>query len=286
MLSGDVAAPRPVSIDLNCDMGEGMATDAAIFPFISSANIACGGHAGDADTMRSTVELALQHGVAIGAHPSYPDRSHFGRVDLLGVSLRPEDLTGLLFEQLHRLQSVCREFGVRLRHVKPHGALYNRAAVDVAVSTLIVRAVADLDDSLLLYGLSGSLLGSVAATIGVGFVSEVFADRRYRPDGTLTPRSEPHALIGDGGLAVEQVLRMVREGVVLAYGSCGDGGASAAGGAGVAGGTGSVNLVPVPICAETVCLHGDGAHAVEFAELIHGALTAEGIRIRTPFGAR
>lgn len=263
------------SIDLNCDMGEGMATDAAIFPFISSANIACGGHAGDADTMRRTVELAIQHGVAIGAHPSYPDRANFGRVDILGVSLRPEDLTGLLFEQLHRLQSVCREFGVRLRHVKPHGALYNRAAVDVAASMLIVRAVMDLDDSLLLYGLSGSVLSSVAETMGVTFVSEVFADRTYRPDGTLTPRSQPGALISDGGNAVAQVLRMVREGCVLA---------GEPAGSDVDGRSGDrpPGLVRVPILAETVCLHGDGEHAVEFATLIHGALTAEGIRIEAP----
>jgi len=290
MLNGDAAAPKSVSIDLNCDMGEGMATDAAIFPFISSANIACGGHAGDADTMRRTVELALQHGVAIGAHPSYPDRSNFGRVDLLGVSLRPVDLTGLLFEQLHRLQSICREFGTRLRHVKPHGALYNRAAVDVAVSTLVVRAVADLDDSLLLYGLSGSLLATVAETVGVRYVSEVFADRTYRADGTLTPRSEPHALIVDGGVAVAQVVRMVREGVVMAGGAGGpagaDDGAADAGGPAGSHAAGRAGLVPVPICAETVCLHGDGAHAVEFAQLIHGALTAEGVRIAAPVGGR
>ena len=269
---------RPVSIDLNCDMGEGMATDAAIFPFLSSANIACGGHAGDADTMRRTVELAIRHGVAIGAHPSYPDRVNFGRVDTLGVSLRPEDLTGLLFEQLHRLQSICREFGVRLRHVKPHGALYNRAAVDVAASMLIVRAVADLDESLLLYGLSGSVLCSVAETMGVAFVSEVFADRTYQPDGTLTPRSQPGALITDGGLAVAQVLRMVREGCVLARDAAGSSGDGAGGDA---DGRPS-GVVRVPIRAETVCLHGDGAHAVEFAMLIHGALTAEGVRIAAP----
>jgi UPF0271 protein len=263
--------PGPMVIDLNCDMGEGMETDAAIFPFLSSANIACGGHAGDADTMRRTVELALRHGVAIGAHPSYPDRGGFGRVDILGISLRPEDLTGLLFEQMHRLQSICREFGVRLRHVKPHGALYNRAAVDVAVSTLVVRAIVDLDDSLLLYGLSGSVLSSVAETMGIVFVSEVFADRTYRPDGTLTPRSQPGALISEGGLAVAQVLRMVREGVVSA-----DDPAVAGAGDRLPG------SMQVPIRAETVCLHGDGDHAMEFASLIHGALTAEGVRIMAP----
>src|ERR1700761_7101879 len=150
-------------VDLNCDMGEGMVTDAAIFPFISSANIACGGHAGDADTMRRTVELALTHHVAIGAHPSYPDRAGFGRVDLLNRPVRPEDLPGLIHEQLHRLQSICREFGTGMRHVKPHGALYNRAAKDIDVSVLITRAIHDLDGSLLLYGLSGSVMREAAA---------------------------------------------------------------------------------------------------------------------------
>jgi UPF0271 protein len=252
----------PAVIDLNCDMGEGMETDTAIFPFVTSANIACGGHAGDADTMRRTVELALQHGVAIGAHPSYPDRAGFGRADILGVSLRPEDLAGLLFGQLHRLQSICREFGARLRHVKPHGALYNRAARDAAAAALVVRAVTDLDASLLLYGLSGSLMEPAAAAAGLVFVSEVFADRTYEPDGSLTSRSQPGALISDGELAVAQVLRMVREGVVEA------------------------DATRVPIRAETVCLHGDGAHAVEFAALIHGALSAAGIRIAFPAGNR
>ena len=163
---------RAAGIDLNCDMGEGMETDAAIFPFVSSANIACGGHAGDADTMRRTVELALRHGVAIGAHPSYPDRGNFGRVDVLGVSLQPGELRSILQEQLDRLQGVCREFGTRMRHVKPHGALYNRAARDTAVAMLIVRAVAGFDDSLLLYGLSGGVMKDVADVAGIRFVSD------------------------------------------------------------------------------------------------------------------
>jgi 5-oxoprolinase (ATP-hydrolysing) subunit A len=179
------------------------------------------------------------------------------------------------------LQSICREFGVRLRHVKPHGALYNRAAVDVAASTLVVRAVADLDDSLLLYGLSGSALASVAETMGIGFVSEVFADRTYRPDGTLTPRSEAGALIAEGRLAVEQVMRMVREGCVLAGDPARAADAAEAGSDGRSGDR-PEGVVRVPLRAETVCLHGDGTHAVEFAALIHGALTAEGIRILAP----
>lgn len=260
------------AIDLNCDMGEGMESDAAIFPFISSANIACGGHAGDAGTMRRTIELALEHGVAIGAHPSYPDKANFGRTDILGISLSPEALPRLLHEQLDRLQAVCREFGTRLLHVKPHGALYNRAARDPAVAMLIVRAIANFDDSLLLYGLSGSVMKSVADAAGIGFVSEVFADRTYRPDGSLTPRTEPGALIEEPAFAVTQVLKMVREGRVLA-GPAGQGRVDAGH---------ADTLLEIGIAAETICLHGDGSHAVEFAGLIHGALTAEGIRISPP----
>jgi 5-oxoprolinase (ATP-hydrolysing) subunit A len=260
------------AVDLNCDMGEGMSTDAAIFPFISSSNIACGGHAGDADTMRRTVELSVRHGVAIGAHPSYPDRANFGRIDILDKPLRRADLAGLLYEQLHRLQSICREFGTRMHHVKPHGALYNRAAKDAAVSALIVRAVLDLDPRLLLYGLSGGETQRIAEERGLTFISEGFADRTYASDGSLTPRSAPGALIEDPAKAVEQVLRMVQEGRVAVVGSghVADGKSEAdAGGA-------------VAIRAETICLHGDGSHAVEFAGLIHGALTERGIRVAAP----
>jgi len=240
-----------LAVDLNCDMGEGMETDAAIFPFISSANIACGAHAGDLDVMRRTVELAVRHRVAIGAHPSYPDRARFGRVDTLGEPASPASLSALqdsLHGQLRLLDEVCKGAGVHLHHVKPHGALYNRAARDAEVASLIANVVADFDPSLLLYGLSGSLMAPAAGAAGLRFVNEVFADRSYRPDGSLTPRSEPGALIGDGAVAVAQALRMVHEGR-----------------------------------GETVCLHGDGAHAVEFAQLIHGALRAEGVRIVAPF---
>src|SRR5882762_6659836 len=177
-----------LSVDLNCDMGEGMDCDAAIFPFISSANIACGYHAGDPDTMRRTVELALRHHVAIGAHPSYPDRENFGRIDILGKSLHPEEIPGMIVDQLILLQAICDEFGARLHHVKPHGALYNRAAKDAEVSHLICRAIREFDPSLLLYGLSGSAMKQAAQQCGLRFVSEVFADRTYQQDGSLTPR--------------------------------------------------------------------------------------------------
>jgi len=263
MLSGKDDDPargvRLPAIDLNCDMGEGMDTDAAIFPFITSANIACGAHAGDEDTMRRTVALALEYGVAVGAHPSYPDRENFGRKDMLGNGLSPDELPGLLREQLEQLQEVCFEMGTRIRHVKPHGALYNRAAKDGVVARAIARVVAEFDASLLFYGLSGSEMRRASENAGLRFVSEVFADRTYRADGSLTPRTEADALIEDPAKAVAQVLYMVRQGRVNTL-------------------TG-----PVGISAETICLHGDGARAVEFAELIQGALAADGIRMAAPY---
>jgi UPF0271 protein len=251
-------------------MGEGMDTDAAIFPFISSANIACGGHAGDAGMMRRTVALALQHDVAIGAHPSYPDRAGFGRTDILEISpgqagghpgkgdrpLRLEDLADILTDQLEQLQKIAADMGARLHHVKPHGALYNRAAKDAVVSGIICRVIRSFDPSLLLYGLSGSEMRRQADAFGLGFVSEVFADRTYQPDGSLTARTAPHALIDDPETMVQQVLMMVREGKVRAAGG-----------------------IDVPIAADTICLHGDGAHAVEFAARIRSELDLNGISV-------
>ena len=244
-------------------MGEGMDTDAAIFPFISSANIACGGHAGDAGTMRQTVALALQHGVAIGVHPSYPDRTGFGRTDILESSpgkgdrpLRLDDLAGVLTDQLEQLQKIADETGARLHHVKPHGALYNRAAKDAVVSGIICRVIKNFDPSLLLYGLSGSEMQRQATAFGLVFVSEVFADRTYQPDGSLTPRTAPDALIDQPEMMVRQVLMMVREGKVRTGGG-----------------------VDVPIAADTICLHGDGDHAVEFAVRIRGELERNGIAV-------
>lgn len=266
MLPGSGAGKdqQSVYIDLNCDMGEGMGSDVAVFPFISSANIACGGHAGDEDTMRRTVEWAIQQGAAIGAHPSYPDRANFGRVDVLGTGVELSQLPDIVREQLHRLQAVCREFGVRLRHVKPHGALYNRAAKDAVVSAVICRSIVEVDPSLLLYGLSGSVMKQQADVAGLRFISEVFADRTYRPDGSLTPRTESHALIDNPAQTVRQVLKMVKEGRVDVYTRDG-------------AGAGEVELE-----AQTVCLHGDGEHAAEFAEMIRVALVQEGIGIRAP----
>jgi UPF0271 protein len=255
-----------LTVDLNCDMGEGMPSDIAIYPFISSANIACGGHAGDPDTMRRSVELALLHGVAIGAHPSYPDRAGFGRTDILefrpGAGDRPLPLNALvstLTVQIAAIQSICHEMGTRLHHVKPHGALYNRAARDHAVSAIICDAVTAVDPSLIIYGLSGSLIRQAAETAGLRFVSEVFGDRTYRPDGSLTPRTEPNALIHDTPGMLYQVLTMVQHRQVRAA-------------------SGSV----IPIAAETICLHGDGDQAVKFAGILRRELERNGIKVAVP----
>jgi len=246
-----------LTIDLNCDMGEGMPSDEAIFPFISSANIACGGHAGDTDSMRRSVELALQSGVAIGAHPSYPDRAGFGRSDV--PESRIATLLSDLTTQIAALQAICQKMGTRLHHVKPHGALYNRAARDPAISSIVCAAVIAIDPTLIIYGLSGSRTGQAAAAAGLRFVSEVFADRTYRPDGSLTPRSEPDALIHDPATMLNQVLTMIQRHQVKSMG-------------------GTI----IPITAGTICLHGDGDDPVKFASIIRSALDRDEIIVAAP----
>jgi len=241
-------------------MGEGIGNDEAIMPYISSANIACGYHAGDENSMRRTVELAMQYRVAIGAHPSYPDRKHFGRVDLLGdPGIRIADLPQLLTDQLIILQKICSEYGAGLHHVKPHGALYNRAAKDPAVSAILCETIRQFDPSLLLYGLTGSAMKAEAERCGLRFVQEVFADRSYREDGSLVPRNEAHALIEEPALAVRQVLIMVQKGRVLA----------------TSGET-------ISLAAGTVCIHGDGAHAPVLVRAIYEALVEGSIAIQAP----
>lgn len=236
-------------IDLNCDLGEGAGQDARLMPLVTSANIACGGHAGDAVTMRETVELAQRHGVAIGAHPSFADREHFGRREL---ALEPAELRAALRSQIEALRALA-----PLRHVKPHGALYNLAARDAAVSALIADVVAEIDPGLILFGLAGSELTRAGTARGLRVAHEVFADRTYQRDGSLTPRTRPEALIHDEVVAVAQVMRMVKEGRVRAT----DG-------------------TDVAISADTVCVHGDGLHAVAFARRLREALQQEGIRVR------
>ena len=237
------------SIDLNCDLGEGAGHDAELMPLITSANIACGGHAGDAATMRATVALAQKHGVAVGAHPGFPDRANFGRVEL---AVTPDEVHGLVLDQIRRLQALA-----PVRHVKLHGALYNMAARDAALARAAVDAIYELDPKLILFGLAGSQMIAVAEACGLPVASEVFADRTYQADGALTPRTQSDALITDVAVAMAQVRRMVREGKVRAT----DG-------------------TDVLIRADTVCVHGDGANPVEFARRLRHELSAAGIEIK------
>jgi UPF0271 protein len=230
-------------------MGEGYPNDVLILPYITSVNIACGYHAGNKETMQRTVEAALKHGVAIGAHPGYPDKENFGRIDILHKKINITELMKVVQKQIVLLQEICNALGTALHHVKPHGALYNRAAADEEAAQAICSAVQQSNAGLLFYGLSGSIMQKAAANHGLQFVSEVFADRTYQPDGSLTPRSSANALIQHTEASLQQVLDMVRDGTVK-----------------------TVNGQTIPIKAETICIHGDGAHAVDFAKAIHTAL--------------
>jgi 5-oxoprolinase (ATP-hydrolysing) subunit A len=232
------------SIDLNCDMGEGIGNDADIMPYINSANIACGYHAGDEGTMMHTITLALQHGVAIGAHPGFDDKANFGRTE---QQLTDIALYDLITTQLHIMQTACSRLGARMVHVKPHGALYNMAAKSESMSLIIARAIKDVDPSLRLVGLSNSWL--IKAASGLQTYSEVFADRTYQDDGLLTPRSQRGALIDSEAAALQQVKQMVTQQQVT-----------------------SISGKIVPLKADTICLHGDGAHAVEFARAVNALI--------------
>jgi UPF0271 protein len=229
-------------IDLNCDLGEGAPNDVALMPLITSANIACGAHAGDIATMRRTLELARTHGVAAGAHPGYRDAAHFGRREL---TLSPAEVFQLVREQIRKLQQIAAEVGIELVHVKPHGALYNQAARDASLAEAVAASVYETDPRLFLFGLARSELITAARARGLAAASEVFADRRYEPDGSLTPRSHADAFISDPDEACAQVLRLIREDK-----------------------------------ADTVCLHGDGAHAVTFARELRKVLHAAGIDVK------
>jgi 5-oxoprolinase (ATP-hydrolysing) subunit A len=248
-----------LSIDLNCDMGESfgawtMGSDAALMDFVSSVNIACGFHAGDASTIRKTIETAISKGVKIGAHPSFPDLQGFGRREMKMSATEIFDLT---LYQISALKGVCEAFGGKLNHVKPHGALYNQAAKDSQISAAIAEAVKKIDRNLILYGLSGSFLISEAEKIGLKTAAEVFADRTYQADGSLTPRTAPNALIDDSKQAIEQVLEMIFSQTVTA-----------------------LSGEKIPLRAETICIHGDGPKALEFAKLINAELIKSGVRIQ------
>jgi 5-oxoprolinase (ATP-hydrolysing) subunit A len=240
--------------DLNCDMGEGIGRDELIMPYITSANIACGYHSGDESTMVQTILLAQKYNVNIGAHPSFLDRKNFGRTP---VTKTPAEVYELVTQQVQSLQKIAVTCNALLHHVKPHGALYNLAANDKSLAKTIANAVKDLDENLVLFGLSESFLIREAKAIGLRTASEVFADRTYQDDGTLTPRTRSNALIEDIQQSVRQVLQMIKEGKVK-----------------------TVSGKEISIVAETICIHGDGKNAVEFAKAINETLKKENIIIR------
>lgn len=240
-------------IDFNCDLGEGCGDDAALVPWLTSASIACGTHAGDDATMRAALRLCRAHGVAAGAHPGYDDRAHFGRRK---VSMPSGELRALLDAQLHRIGVIARDEGVRLAHVKPHGALYNLAARDRAVADVVAAAVHDFDPSLVLFALAGSESVRAGEAAGLRVAREAFAERAYDADGSLAPRGTPGAVIERLDAAIAHVRGLVRDGVVVAR----DG-------------------TRIRLRADTLCLHGDRPDAAAFARALRTTLESEGITV-------
>ena len=248
-------------MDINCDMGESygagrVGNDELLMPFISSASVACGYHGGDPATMHRTVLLAKQHGVGIGAHPSFPDLQGFGR---RAMQLDPQEVYDMVLYQIGALAAFVRAADGRLNHVKPHGALYNQAAADEGMAAAIANAVYYFDKTLVLFGPPGSALEKAAAALGLSFCAEAFADRTYQADGSLTPRQHAHALIRDTVQCLRQVWQILESRTVTAL----DG-----------------SVIPMP--ADTICIHGDGLHALDFARAIRQSLTEKGVHITAP----
>jgi UPF0271 protein len=238
-------------IDLNCDMGEGfgvweMGDDFSLLKYIDSTNIACGWHAGDPERMKKLVGAAIQEDVFIGAHPSLPDLIGFGRREM---AITPNDAYNFVMYQAGALKAFVEAKNQRLHHVKPHGALYNQAAKDIQLAKAIATAVRDLGDGVILYGLAGSCYVEAAKTVGVELWQEVFADRRYTSEGYLVSRTQPGALIGDEIEAAQQALRMASSGEVL-----------------------SIDQKLVKLQADTLCIHGDGPSALDFARKIRSLI--------------
>ncbi|MBA3656933.1 MAG: LamB/YcsF family protein [Gemmatimonadaceae bacterium] len=249
---------RRVAIDVSADIGErqgstGRAHDGHILEYISSASIACGFHAGDAKSMRETVTLCAAAGAAMGAHPSYLDRDGFGRIETNLSSVEIRRHVGL---QVVMLSDICRAMNVPLKFVKPHGALYNRAARDPAAADAIASAISEIDRSLTLLGLAGSEMIRAAARFGLPVAREAFLDRAYSPQGTLISRTVPGAVFTDPEVVVQRALDLVHDNILYA-----------------------VDGTPLRIVADSLCLHGDGAHSIEFAKAVRAGLEAEGIDV-------
>jgi len=250
-------------VDLNCDMGESfgaytIGADELVMPWITSANVACGFHGGDPLVMRRTVRLAKAHGVAVGAHPGFRDLAGFGRRPMQCTA---DEVYGDVLYQIGALAAVCRVEGVAMRHVKPHGALYNMANADPALARAIAQAVADFDPSLYLFALPGSALQKAGEQAGLRVACEVFADRAYNADGSLVNRSRPGAVLTDEEAAAMQARRMVLTGQVTA-----------------------LSGEEIPVRADTICVHGDNPHAVAFIRRIREELERQGVVLAAPHG--
>ena len=244
------------TVDLNADLGEGAGHDEELLTLVTSANIACGFHAGDADTMHECISAARDHGVAVGAHPSLFDRENFGRKEF---PVTPDEVFEGVSYQLGVFQAIASDLSVRPNHVKPHGALYNMATRDEKIAKEIARAILVVDSSLILFAPGNSALAEAGQGVKLHVACEVFADRNYLSDGSLVPRNRPDALLRDPEEAAARVLRMLREGKVR-----------------------SVDGADVVVRAETVCVHGDTPGAVEFARTLRSLLEKEEVTIRAP----
>lgn len=245
-------------IDLNSDLGESfgaykLGMDSQIIPLVSSANVACGFHAGDSCVMAKTVQLCLDAGSAIGAHPGYPDLVGFGRRNM---AVSPADCQAMVTYQLGALDAFCKAKGLRLQHVKPHGAMYNMAAKDPQLAKAICQAIRDFDEELILLALSGSEMITQAQEMGLRYAAEVFADRAYEEDGTLVSRTKPGAMIEDEELAVSRVITMIKEHKVTA-----------------------VNGKEIAITPDSVCVHGDSEKALTFVQKLRDAFRANQIEV-------
>lgn len=246
-------------VDINCDLGESfgrykLGEQEEILRYVTSANIACGFHAGDPSVMRETVELAIKNNVQIGAHPGLPDLNGFGRREM---NISWQEAYDLVVYQIGALQGFLMAKGMTMQHVKPHGALYNMAAVNEELADAIAKAVYDVSPDFLLYGLASSQLTAAGGKYGLQTVHEVFADRTYQADGTLTSRTMPNALITDEARAIAQIIEMVKEGTVT-----------------------SVQQTKVPLQAHSVCVHGDGEHALQFAKRARQELEQQGVSVQ------
>jgi UPF0271 protein len=244
------------SVDLNADLGEGATTERSLLRLVSSANIACGFHAGNPGSMALSIRAAWERGVAVGAHPSLADRENFGRKEL---PVTPDEVFTLVVYQVGAFQAVASSLGVKPNHVKPHGALYNMSARDPELAEAVARAIAAVDRSLILFAPGKSALERAGESSGLRMAREVFADRNYRPDGSLVPRTEPNAILHDAGEAAARILRMLSDGVVRA-----------------------VDGRDIAIEGDTICVHGDTPEAVAFANELRQKLAGAGIEITAP----